>query len=99
VYVTPRLSGDALRAVYGAGYWRSDSPKTKGYADYHKDAPLYLKTFRRRFGLLRRQLGERRLRVLDVGCAAGFFLRVCRELGHDGYGVEISQPIAEIARA
>lgn len=97
VYVTPRLSGEALRAVYGEGYWRSDSPKTKGYADYQKDAPLYLKTFRRRFRLLRRHLGARKLRVLDVGCAAGFFLRVCRELGHDGYGVEISRPIAEAA--
>ncbi|MEZ5962732.1 MAG: class I SAM-dependent methyltransferase [Planctomycetota bacterium] len=98
VYVTPRLTGEALREVYGESYWRSDAPKTKGYADYAKDAPLYLKTFRRRFGLLRRRLGEGKLRILDVGCAAGFFLRVCRELGHDGYGVEISQPIAELAQ-
>ena len=99
VYVTPRLSGEALRAVYGESYWRSDTPKTKGYADYAQDAPLYLKTFRRRFRLLRRHLGAGRLRILDVGCAAGFFLRVCRELGHDGYGVEISRPIAEVAAA
>lgn len=99
VYVTPRLSGAALRAVYGEAYWRSDTPKTKGYADYAKDAPLYLKTFRQRFKLLQDHLGTRPLRVLDVGCAAGFFLRVCRELGHDGFGVEISRPIAEIATA
>jgi len=97
VYVTPRLHGDALRAVYGEAYWRSTTPKSKGYADYAKDAPLYLKTFRRRFRLLRRELGDRRLRVLDVGCAAGFFLRVCREHGHDAFGVEISQPIAAVA--
>ncbi len=99
VYVTPRLSGEALRAVYGESYWRSDTPKTKGYADYAKDAPLYLKTFRRRFRLVRQHVGNGRLRVLDVGCAAGFFLRVCRELGHDAYGVEISPDIAKVAIA
>jgi 2-polyprenyl-3-methyl-5-hydroxy-6-metoxy-1,4-benzoquinol methylase len=98
VYVTPRLAGNALRAVYGEGYWRSDTPKTKGYADYRKDAPLYLKTFRKRFALLRQHVGNAKLRVLDVGCAAGFFLRVCRELGHVGYGVEISAEIAQVAR-
>lgn len=97
VYVTPRLTGDALRAVYGEAYWRSDSPKTKGYADYAKDAELYLKTFRRRFRMLRRFVGAQPRRVLDIGCAAGFFLRVCRELGHDPYGVEISTAIGKLA--
>ncbi len=66
VYVTPRLSGEALRAVYGADYWQSQSPKTKGYADYAKDAELYLKTFRRRFKMLRRFLGAKPRRVLAV---------------------------------
>lgn len=97
VYVTPRLSGEALREVYGEAYWRSDTPKTKGYADYAKDAELYLKTFRRRFKLLRRWVGNGKLRILDVGCAAGFFLRVCREFGHDPYGVEISTAIGKMA--
>ena len=97
VYVTPRLSGEALREVYGESYWRSDTPKTRGYADYARDADLYLKTFRRRFRLVRQHVGDRPLRVLDVGCAAGFFLRVCRELGHDAYGVEISPAIAALA--
>src|SRR5687768_7221202 len=58
VYVTPRLDRDALREVYGESYWRSAAPKSKGYADYLEDAPLYLKTFRRRFRLLRRHLGD-----------------------------------------
>lgn len=97
VYVTPRLSGEALRAVYGADYWQSQSPKTKGYADYAKDAELYLKTFRRRFRMLRRFLGAAPRRVLDIGCAAGFFLRVCRELGHAPFGVEISTAIGKLA--
>ena len=40
----------ALHEVYGERYWKSDSPKTQGYADYAADEELYLKTFRRRLG-------------------------------------------------
>lgn len=93
VYVTPRLQGEALAAVYDEGYWKSDDPKLRGYADYAREAELYLKTFRRRMALVSRWLPER-ARVLDVGCAAGYFLRVLQEHGHDVHGVELSQAIA-----
>ncbi|MBK8977836.1 MAG: class I SAM-dependent methyltransferase [Planctomycetes bacterium] len=100
VYVTPRWSDDALREVYGEDYWRSDSPKTKGYADYASEAELYLKTFRRRTRLVRRYLPtDRPARILDVGCAAGYFLRVMQDLGHDVRGVEVSEAIAGDAQA
>lgn len=97
VFVTPRLAPEALENVYGERYWKSDSPKTQGYSDYAADEPLYLKTFRRRLGALRLQPG-RTLRVLDVGCAAGFFLRVMQKEGHDVYGVELSPAIAQHAK-
>ncbi len=103
VYVTPRLVGDALHEVYGEGYWKSHSPKQRGYADYAKDEALYLKTFRRRLAFVRKHLPaavrEGGARVLDVGCAAGFFLRVMRAAGHDVRGVELSAAIAQHARA
>ncbi|MFY9341772.1 MAG: class I SAM-dependent methyltransferase [Planctomycetota bacterium] len=93
VYVTPRLSGQALRDVYDASYWQSANPKTRGYADYASEAELYLKTFRKRMALVSRWLPPR-ARVLDVGCAAGYFLRVAREHGHDVHGCELSAAIA-----
>lgn len=96
VYVTPRLVPDALLAVYGEEYWRSDNPKMHGYADYQREAGLYLKTYRRRLRLVRRFLPPQ-ARVLDVGCAAGYFLRVVQALGCDVYGVEVSAPIAAAA--
>ena len=37
-------------------------------------------------------------RILDVGCAAGFFLDVARDQGWDPYGVEVSPYIAKIAQ-
>ncbi len=99
VYVTPRLQGQALLDVYDAGYWRSDNPKQRGYADYAREAELYLKTFGKRMKLVARHLPPR-ARVLDVGCAAGYFLRVAQRHGHDVHGVEMSAAIAgEAVRA
>ncbi len=96
VFVSPRLTAEALhRDVYSEQYWRSDRPREHGYADYAKDEPLYLKTFRRRRGLVARHCPEPG-RVLDIGCAAGYFLRVMQAEGWDVLGVEPS-PIAERA--
>ena len=98
VYVSPRLTGDALLAVYDEGYWKSDNPKDRGYADYASESKLYLKTYRKRMKLVSKWLPAR-ARILDIGCAAGYFLRVAQEHGHDVHGVELSEPIAEEAIA
>jgi len=98
VYVTPRLLGQALLDIYDAGYWKSDNPKLRGYSDYAREAQLYLKTFGKRMALVARHVPAR-ARVLDVGCAAGYFLRVMRDHGHDVHGVEVSPAIAKEAVA
>lgn len=97
VYVTPRHDDSTLVKIYGEDYWNSASPKTRGYASYASQEDLYLKTFRRRLGLVNKHVREGPLKVLDVGCAAGFFLRVMREEGHDVRGVEVSEDIASHA--
>jgi 2-polyprenyl-3-methyl-5-hydroxy-6-metoxy-1,4-benzoquinol methylase len=96
VYVTPRLQGQALIDVYGEGYWKSDNPKQRGYADYASEAALYLRTYERRMQLVQRWLPAK-ARILDVGCAAGYFLRTAQQHGHDVYGVEMSPAIAQEA--
>ncbi len=98
VYVTPRLHGKALLDVYGASYWKSDDPKVRGYADYARQAALYLKTYRKRMQLVSKWLPAKG-RILDVGCAAGYFLRVAAAAGHDVHGCELSAPIAQEAIA
>ena len=35
---------------------------------------------------------KRPLRVLDLGSGAGYFLFVCRELGHSGIGLDVPEP-------
>ena len=97
VYVTPRLKPDVLPEVYNEEYWSSDSPKERGYADYRKDAELYLKTFRKRYKVIEPHLPSPG-RALDIGCAAGFFLKVLSENGWQVEGVELSKDIAAHAK-
>ena len=96
VYVTPRLQGQALLDIYDEGYWKSTNPKVRGYADYARESALYLKTFQKRLGLVQRWVAPQ-ARILDVGCAAGYFLRVMQQHGHDVHGVELSTAIAKEA--
>ena len=96
VYVSPRLTGQALLDVYNETYWKSDNPKERGYADYAKESALYLKTYRKRMKLVSKWLPKAG-RILDVGCAAGYFLQVAQQHGHDVHGVELSEAIAKQA--
>ena len=93
VWVSPRRTAEGLRDLYGEPYWRSDSPKTVGYGDYRQDEELYLRTFRRRIKFV---LGHVPAggRVLDVGAAAGYFMKVAEEHGFTASGVELSAAIA-----
>jgi SAM-dependent methyltransferase len=92
-YVTPRLlDATLIEKVYDEGYWRSGAPKDRGYGDYRRDAPLYLATYRRRMRVVRRHFA-RPGRVLDVGCAAGYFLGVMKDAGWQVTGLEPSDAI------
>lgn len=97
-YVTPRLAApDLIEHVYDEGYWTSSAAKTRGYTDYRADARLYLATYRRRMAVVERHFA-RPGRVLDVGCAAGYFLAVMQERGWDVLGLEPSEAIRAVAR-
>jgi len=97
VYVNPRLPPSRLYEMYQEEYWSSDRAKDFGYTAYLADADLYLRTYAMRSTVLdayKPQPG----RVLDVGCAAGFFLKVMHAKGWQTTGLEISQPMVDYAR-
>jgi 2-polyprenyl-3-methyl-5-hydroxy-6-metoxy-1,4-benzoquinol methylase len=96
VYVNPRLPTERLHEMYQDEYWNSDRAKEFGYAQYLSEADNYLRTYRRRATIIdtyKAQPG----RVLDVGCAAGFFLKVCHDKGWETAGIEIARPMIEYA--
>jgi SAM-dependent methyltransferase len=56
------------------------------------DAERWLKLNIRRAQDIGIDREKRALRVLDLGSGAGYFLLVCRELGHSGIGLDVPEP-------
>ena len=83
-----------LPALYAASYFRGDSGH---YGDYVAEEPAHRRQARR---YLRRlaAAGRRGGRILDVGCAAGFFLDEARRAGWSTRGVEVSEYASARAR-
>lgn len=92
VYVSPRLPYEALGLVYTEPYWTSPDPTVRGYSNYRAEGDQYLKTFRQRY---RHLANLKPGRALDIGCAAGYFLRVLAENGWEACGVDISSAITQ----
>jgi 2-polyprenyl-3-methyl-5-hydroxy-6-metoxy-1,4-benzoquinol methylase len=89
---------EEIPGIYGMDYFEEPSGETagQGYADYLGDEDVHRLVARRRLRLLGRLGAEGPL--LDVGCAAGFFLDEARERGWSVEGVDVSEPMAEYAR-
>ena len=66
------------------------------YRDYVNARPLKLATARRRLPVIRKYASGPRL--LDVGCAAGFFIEAALDAGFDPVGIELSPMAIELAQ-
>jgi 2-polyprenyl-3-methyl-5-hydroxy-6-metoxy-1,4-benzoquinol methylase len=95
VYVCPIPSDEFLAAHYQAGeYFEGDS--SQGYRSYADLRKALLPHFRRRIEQLDAQFPSRG-RLLDYGCAAGYFLEVAGQNGWQISGVELSDAMARQA--
>jgi len=90
---------DELVEIYDAGYFRDDPerPDREGYADYVGDAPAHRRNARRRLHMLAPYL-DAPGRLLDVGCAAGFFVAEARSQGLEAEGIDVSRPMISLGR-
>lgn len=95
-YTTPRIRGERLQEIYDLGYFTSESAGDFGYASYAADAPGYLRTFQKKTRIIQRFVPKGR--VLEIGCAAGFFLQAVRDAGYEGHGIEVAGSILAHAR-
>src|SRR5262245_20745215 len=90
-----------LNEIYGPDYFKDapGGPGRDGYADYVEDELFTRDTARRRLERLERHLAERRPRLLDVGCAAGFFVAEAEARGWTAEGIDVSAGMVEWGRA
>ncbi|MEJ2717184.1 MAG: methyltransferase domain-containing protein [Deltaproteobacteria bacterium] len=93
-YADAPADNDFVRNFYTDDFFEGGHDKF-GYSDYAGSKESLLRSFRRKISLIEKWI--RRGRVLDVGCASGYFLE-CLGPGWDPYGCEPSRSMAEIAR-
>ena len=99
-YVNPRYQEEALQGIYTEAYYDHDGIVNGleffGYEDYVADEENIKLTFAKRLGTIERYVSRGRL--LDVGCATGFFLALAKARGWHVLGSEVSQFGASYAR-
>jgi len=88
---------DALRDVYGEAYFRNARSDEVGYDDYEADRYCISRTADRRLDMIEWHTSHRG-RLLDVGCALGFFVEAASRRGWAAEGLDISEHATSYAR-
>jgi 2-polyprenyl-3-methyl-5-hydroxy-6-metoxy-1,4-benzoquinol methylase len=98
VYVNPRLTPEQVWQRYDQDYFWNEYLPSHG----SPGGQINFNSHRRRYSTL---LASQELyrqgnkgRLLDVGCGAGFFLKVAVEAGWDGIGIDLSPDAVAFAR-
>lgn len=97
IFVHPQPEFSELKKIYDHNYFENNNSNSIGYEDYLKDKPNIIKTFEKRLKNIEK-LHQNKGKILDLGCATGFFLEVAKNHGFDTYGVEISSYASNIAK-
>ena len=92
VYMSPRPHAKTLRNLYDEHYFCSNDPRI-GYEVYEKDVNSLSYKSSRLLADIERHVSSGR--ILDIGCAHGFLLRVAREKGWEVEGIEPASTVAE----
>lgn len=96
IYMNPRPSQSEIITMYSKSYFLSPDPLSLGYEDYSAERKSLTKMFLRHLKDVERYTKDGK--ILDVGCAMGFFLDLARSRGWQVYGVDISEYAASYAR-
>lgn len=100
VYVNPRLKQKKLHEIYKKDYFSNSAFKFKklglyGYEKYLEEEDYIKATFNERLKIINSY--SKKARLLDIGCALGFFLEIARNDGWNAQGLEIAKFAYEYA--
>lgn len=95
VYLNHSMTPDDLRDFYSKEYF-SGGEDRKGYADYVGDEDSIRRSFREKVRTI--ESLHPRGTILDIGCAAGFFMDEAAAMGWEVYGQEVSEYAGGVAR-
>lgn len=90
IFIVPQPSQDELRNYY------NDKDYYKSWGSFDDARLIKKKTSSEWLKIIRRYKKDGK--ILEIGCAAGFFLEVAQEKGYDPYGVELSEISGEYAK-
>lgn len=76
-----------VKEFYSKGYYEGD-PTRSAYVDYELDKPLIVKNMKKFLSFLPQSTSRGKL--LDVGCAFGYFVELALHRGYDAYGFDPS---------
>jgi 2-polyprenyl-3-methyl-5-hydroxy-6-metoxy-1,4-benzoquinol methylase len=103
VYVNPRPKLEELLKVYDENYFSNDAYRKNeeenyfGYNEYIEDETNIVKKFYKKIERIENYL-KRKGKLLDIGCACGFFMKLAQTRGWEVEGIEVSGFAAEYAR-
>lgn len=92
VYINPQPADDEISALYSEDYYKPWGLDT----DSSVVSEMKITTFDDKLTMVERFI--KKGRILDIGCATGFFLEAAMRRGWDAFGVEIVPYSAEIAQ-
>jgi len=93
-FIWPQPSEDEIRAIYSKNYY--DSWGITGEQGDGSVKAMKTATFERRMDLIEKHIKPGK--ILDIGCACGYFLETAAKRGFTPYGVELSDYSCKIAK-
>jgi len=88
IYTNPRIKKEYIKKLYSSHYFKNNQSSVVGYKNYQADETKIRLTFKRRILEIMKNIKTGKL--LDLGCAMGFFVDESQKLGWQADGIEIS---------
>jgi len=97
ILTNPRLKKRYLKHLYSEEYFNNTNSSHFGYENYLADEEKIVRTFKKRVEAIEKVVLKKG-KMLDIGCATGFFMKAARDNKWRVEGIEISEYAASYAK-